>query len=187
VVVDMRLAAGPHELKIAVPNGPATARKVTLKKSDRFLVISENMSPYGKVLLDTRPQGARLLLDGAEIGKSPLALPKVSTDRAHIVEARLDGYASANATIPVDREESFELTVPLLSTRPDGQIVLESSPPAELSMDGQPWGRTGAVARACPAGAHEVTLKAPGTEVTYTVQVPEKGSARYFFDLRASL
>lgn len=184
-VVDVRLDDGQHQLELAVPNGPSGQRKLSLKKSDRFLVVSENLLAAGKLIIDTRPQGARLLLDGADVGRSPLTLEKVSTDKTHIVEARLDGHAAQTAPVPIDRGASHHLMLTLPGTRGEGRVVLRSSPPAEIVVDGQPWGRTGDEPRTASAGLHEIDLVVPGLpgQRSYTIDVPAQGVARYFFEL----
>ncbi len=186
LVDDVRLADGAHEVKIDVADGPSTKRKLSLKKGQRFVVVSENLTAAGKVVIETRPAGARVFVDGAEIGRSPITLDRVSTDKTHVLEARLDGYAPVTTEVPIDRGDVYHALLSLTSTAADGRAVFASSPPAELFMDGQPWGKTGDAERSCPAGAHDITLKALGAAMTYTVQVPVKGVARYFFDLRAS-
>lgn len=188
LILDVALDDGPHQLKltpVASVGGDPRTRKVTLKKSDRTITISENMLAKGKVTIDTRPSGARLSLDGVDVGApTPITLD-VSTDKAHVIEARLEGFAAQTATIPMDRGERHTIVVPLTSTRGEGRVVLLSHPAADLWMDGQPWGRTGEKARACPGGPHEIVLYAPGVPPsTYTVDVPESGTARYFFDMR---
>jgi hypothetical protein len=185
-VVDLRLGDGAHTLKLAVPNGPDGQLKFSLKKDERFKVVNENLLHAGKVVVETRPPGARILMDATEVGTSPLTLEKVSTSGTHVLEARLEGYTTQTMTIPQERGETWNATLTLPSTRGTGSVVLEAHPQAELFMDGQPWGKTGGKERSCPVGQHEITLQAPGVPrpATYTVEVPEKGTARYFFDLR---
>lgn len=188
LVEDLRLADGAHRLEIAVQDGPRAERKLSLTKGDRFLVVSENLLAAGKLTIDTRPQGARLFLDGAEVGRSPLVLEKVSTDKTHVVEARLQGYATQTATVPVDRGAAHEMVLTLPSTEEDGRVVIHSHPPADVWIDGKPWGRTSQKPRDCPAGVHDVALQVPGLpgQRSYTIEVPEQGIARYFFDLKPS-
>lgn len=188
LVLDVELDDGPHELKITPPaliGGDVRTRKITLKKSDRSVSIHEPLAAKGKVTIDSRPPGARIMLDGVDVGQVAPVTLDVSTEKAHVIEARLEGFAAQTATIPTDRGQQHTLVVPLSSTRGEGRMVLQSHPAADVLMDGQPWGRTGDKARACPAGPHEIVLRAPGVPPsTYTVEVPEDGTARYFFDLR---
>jgi hypothetical protein len=186
VVLDTRLGDGAHTLKIASIDGQQATRKLSLKKGERFVLVSENLAASGKVRVETRPAGARVFLDGSDVGQSPVSVDRVATDKVHVVEARLDGYAPATGSIPIDRGEVFDLTLPLRSTHGEGSAVFLSTPPAQILMDGQPWGATSEKVRNCPAGTHELTLKAAGAAMTYTVQVPERGNVKYFFDLRSS-
>ena len=59
--------------------------------------------------------------------ESPLTLETVSTDKQHVVEARLEGYAAQASTIPMDRGEVHRVLIALPSTRADGKVVLQSS------------------------------------------------------------
>lgn len=190
VIATVRLADGAHQIKVTPmsggkPSGTPVVRKVVLKRNDRVLAFRENLTGMGKVIIETRPQGAQLFLDGAEVGMSPLTLEKLSTEKIHVVEARRNAHVTQTATVPMDRGDVHRLRIPLLSTQGEGSLLVQSSPPAELRVDGEVWAKLGDRPRRLASGLHEVTLMAPGLTrpATFTVDVPPRGVARYFFEL----
>jgi hypothetical protein len=186
LVVDRLIADGAHTLKLAVPSGPSAQKKITVKHKDDIVVVSENLLATGSVVIATRPTGARVFLDGAEVGTSPVTFAQLGTDKEHNVDVRLEGYAAESARVPVDRGEAFTLTIPLRATGNEGQLAVLTSPPSDVWLDGQPWGPSGDRALPCPVGTHEVTMRAPGLGAprVATVVVGGNSAARYYFDLR---
>ena len=187
LIVDRKLDDGVHTIRLTATKGGAVSRKVQVKEGERSLVVSANLFTMGTVVIDTVPPGARISVDGAEVGESPVAVERVSTDRAHAVEASLAGYVLTQASIPTDRPEVFRMTVPLASAKGDGKLALLASHEAEVELDGLPWGKTSRTSKPCAPGQHKVVLRAPGRPAspTYTISVPAAGAAQYYFDLGA--
>jgi hypothetical protein len=55
---------------------------------------------FGTMVVETRPSGARVFLDGREVGTTPLDLPKVSAG-SHVVRLELEGYSRWTASVQV--------------------------------------------------------------------------------------
>jgi len=182
LIVDVRLADGPHTLKLALAAGAPAERKLTLSNNDRFVLVSESLQSAGAVQVQTRPGGARVLLDGRDVGAGPLTLDAVSTDKPHVLEARKPGYKNATATVPVDRPPDHLMVLNLEPTRPPGRVVLQTALPAAVTMDGVPWGMTSTTERECPPGRHELVLKVAelGLERRAVIDVPERALVKYF-------
>ncbi|MBI1949061.1 MAG: PEGA domain-containing protein [Deltaproteobacteria bacterium] len=185
LVVDRHLEDGVHTVRLTATKGGAVSRKVQAKPGERTIVVSASLVTHGVVRVETRPPGAEISLDGDEVGKSPVTIDRVSTDRPHTVEATLEGYNLESATVPSERDELYTMTLPLTSARGNGTLTIRTSSPADVELDGSPWGPTGPDGRSCAPGQHRVVLTSPGVprSPTYTVIVPPKGEARYYFDL----
>ncbi len=182
LIIDADLDDGAHGLKLALAAGAPAQRKIVLGAEDRFVIVNESLQTAGAVRVETRPGGARVLLDGRDVGVGPLRLDVVSTDKSHVVEARKANHRTATATIPVDRPAEHIVLLTLEPERPPGRIVVQSALPALISLDGVPWGTTSSQERECPPGKHELVLRVAelGLEERATVDIPERGLARYF-------
>jgi hypothetical protein len=80
----------------------------------------------GTLVVNSTPPGARVLLDGAEIGLSPLVRENISADN-HTVILEKDGYVTAarQVMIPVGQVGSVEVSldpVPVSTTRAAGLV-----------------------------------------------------------------
>ena len=182
VVADLRLDDGPHSVKIGLAASAPALRKIVLAAGDRSLTLSENLQSSGSVRVQSQPGGARILMDGRDVGISPTTIENVGTDKLHVIEARRAGYKDASAPVPVERPAEYLVTFSLEPRRPFGKVVLLTSLPATVELDGQPWGMTSTDERECPPGRHEVTVRVAslGIERRTAIDVPERGVARYF-------
>ncbi|GAA6741896.1 PEGA domain-containing protein [Thermus oshimai] len=129
------------------------------------------------LVLDSRPQGAEVYLDGRLQGRTPLTLA-VNPGR-HEVEFRLSGYQPYRATVnpgPGERVQILAQLVPLPRT---GVLLLRSTPSgAEVYLDGSLRGRT-PLDLTLPEGRYSVELRLSGYEpYRATVQVRAGETAR---------
>jgi len=185
LVADVALDDGAHTVKIALAAGAPALRKITLAAGDRSLALSENLQSSGSVRVETRPAGARILIDGRDVGQSPTTIENVGTDKPHVVEARRAGYKNASGPVPVERPAEFLVTFSLEPQRTFGKVVLLSSLPATVELDGQPWGITSADERECPPGRHDVVVRVASLGVVRrtVIDAPERGVVRYFIPI----
>lgn len=107
---------GYRELSVQVPveQGKITGVTATLQPKTGTLVVNST------------PPGARVLLDGAGIGLSPVVLENISADN-HTVMLEKDGYVTAarQVMIPVGQVGSVEVSldpVPVSTTRAAGLV-----------------------------------------------------------------
>ncbi len=182
LIVDVKLEDGPHTLKVGLAAGTPAQRKLQLASDDRFVVVTESLQSAGIIRVETRPPGARVLLDGRDVGTAPLTLPGVATDKPHVLEARKPGYRSSISPVPVERPADHTMVLALEPTRAAGRVVVSTPLPAIISLDGMPWGTTSTSERECPPGRHDVVVRVAelGIEARASVDVPERGVARYF-------
>jgi hypothetical protein len=185
LIADLDLDDGQHTVRIALPTGQPALRPIMLAKGDRSVVLSENLQSAGSVRIDTVPPRARILIDGQDVGVSPVTVPNVSTDRTHMVEARRAGYQNSSAAIPVDRAAEHQVRLVLESLKAQGKVVITAALPGRITMDGQPWGMTSSSERDCAPGRHDVAVVFEDVGVTkvMNIDVPERGVARFFVSL----
>ena len=185
VIADVDLADGAHTVTLAIAAGAPAQRTVTLTSTDRSLQLSENLQSTGSVRIESRPSGARVSLDGRDVGMAPIVVPAVSTDRPHVVEGRRPGFKTATASVPVTRPAELLVMLTLEAQKQGGRIVLSTALPASIEMDGALWGMTSSAERECGPGRHDVVVRiaALGIEKHAVIDVPERGVVRYFISL----
>ncbi|MBN1772501.1 MAG: PEGA domain-containing protein [Deltaproteobacteria bacterium] len=134
----------------------------------------------GTVRVTTTPGGARIWLDGSEVGVSPM---DVDADPGpHQIEVVLEGYSRSSLTITVERGQTAMAAVALVEERVDrnGRLVCTSDPVgARVLVDGSEIGRTPATLPVLSAGEHLVRFDLPdGRSLEERVDVPVDGTAR---------
>jgi hypothetical protein len=85
----------------------------------------------GRLDVKVDRDGAAVLVDGAEIGTSPLAAPLVLAPGDHAIEARLEGYTDAAQTVRIAAREKAEASL-VLEVKPPPAV--EPPPPAPVEI-----------------------------------------------------
>ncbi len=143
----------------------------------------EPVPPVGRLSLSSEPSGARVYLDGAERGLTPLSLE--ATPGLHEVRVEADGYLAETVTAEVRAGAETPLALTLLpaatpeltaaptGTAGNGAVRVASEPPgAVLAVDGDLRGVSPRTVRDLVPGPHRLTLTAPGfTALEETVEV----------------
>jgi len=132
--------------------------------------IEEELARLRRVVGEVRitvvgAEGARVLVDGREVGTSPLPRPVMVTAGRHEVEARAEGYRSPTESITVAGETTATVELVLSpEAGPAGSLVVRVPlPGVDVAVDGEPAGRTPLDSPlALPAGPHVVALTRAG-------------------------
>jgi len=137
-------------------------------------------TPTGTIRVTTSPPGARIRLDGTEVGVSP---KDVEADPGpHQIEVELEGYEREGVTITVVRGQTVmaALTLEEIVVVRNGRLVCTSEPAgARVLVDGGEIGRTPVTLPVLPAGEHLVRFDLPdGRSLEERVDVPADGTAR---------
>lgn len=122
------------------------------------------------LVVDSRPAGAEVYLDGRMSGRTPVSL-QVNPGR-HEVELRLAGYQPYRVTLNPRPGERVQVFAQLVPEARQGTLAVTSSPSgAEVYVEGTLRGRT-PLSLSLPEGRYAVELRAPGYEpYQATVQV----------------
>jgi len=120
-----RFKTWKHRL-IVKPNEPQEIKKVQLQPAD------------GKLTINTKPDGANIIIDGTFVGQTPLNLD-LSPDKHHVVQISKAGYEKTNRKVQIASAASKQLNVNLKPRY--GIVRLTVEPPdTELIIDGKSWG-----------------------------------------------
>jgi len=85
----------------------------------------------GRLDVKADREGAAILIDGAEVGTSPLAGPLVVAPGDRVVEARLPGFRAASQTVRVAARETTEVALALEEEAAPPPAPAIASPPTE--------------------------------------------------------
>jgi hypothetical protein len=122
----------------------------------------------GEVTLSVEPSGARLSVDGKDVGEAPLAGPVRLAAGSHRIEASLPGYEPATSQVRVvgQGRATVELVLRPVSAAAEakGQFRVDCPvPDVSVSVDGDLVGRTPLAApHSMVAGTHRIAFTRPG-------------------------
>ncbi len=107
---DRRLRATPPA-RGAVPKPPAAtaAAKPQAPKAAAQAKPGEKLVDAASMHFETRPPGARVILDGRDIGRTPTDVPAISVGR-HAVRFELDGYVTWSTTVTTSSGKQTRVT-----------------------------------------------------------------------------
>jgi serine/threonine-protein kinase len=163
-------------------------------------IASPPVEAEGRLTVETSPAGARVLVDGAEVGRTPLRNAQVARGE-HELRVELEGHLAQERTITVEPGESVAIPLVLEREAPDeeetvavvedgrgrdrdrdrdrdrrpppgepGTLRLASSPWSEVYLNGRSLGPTPLV-RPLPAGTYVLSLRPEGRLPAKTVRV----------------
>jgi hypothetical protein len=141
----------------------------------------------GRLLVRSTPAGARVFVDGDEVGETPVTMREI-TPGAHTIRVMHDGYVPQERRVVISAVEpaaslTFELARPRTAApaparvspapptpatpgtlgRYTGALVVESRPAgARVFLDGRPVGTTPVTVTDVDAGEHAVRLELDG-------------------------
>jgi hypothetical protein len=121
----------------------------------------------GTLAIDTQPSGAKITLDGIDVGVAPLKLDSVQPGK-HVVVVTTE-TATIRRTVRVEAGRMISLDVPVYS----GWVSVFSPIPLEVAEAGKTLGNTDTGKILLPPGRHELTLSNTefGFSDTRTVEI----------------
>lgn len=145
--------------------------------------ISETLAQIGIgcIYFETKPPGAKIILDGADTGKITPDTVCNQSFGSHHYELSLNGYQIASGDITLVSTHGGQVLKELEPITATGNISFTSTPMgAEIFLDGQDQVlTTPATITKVPIGAHTYILKLPGyNDYTGTVEVLENQTAQ---------
>lgn len=133
--------AGEREIRVAAERYLPMTQRVTIEGVGRLQTLEVALQPaWGTVAVGTRPDQARVRLDGQEVGETPLTLEPLQGP--HTLEFTKEGWKPVTRTIEVRAGQATTLPAIELE-RIDGTLELLSDPAgAQVLVNGQFRGQT---------------------------------------------
>ncbi len=157
----LELGAGDYALDGAAERYRSASTTVSVGGAGSMTEATLTLEPlWAPVTFDSTPPGARVSVDGEEVGRTPLTADVLEGGRG--IEFRLDGYKPWRSTIRVVASQA--LTAPAPTLEPvDGWLTLTSEPAgARVSVDGNYRGVTPLELEMAPGSAHEISASLGG-------------------------
>jgi hypothetical protein len=152
--------------------------------AEQQTVVAKLTPNWAPVQLATQPPGATVLVDGAEVGVTPLEMQITAGERQ--IEAHLNGYNAWTNKVIVSAATPLQLPEVKLALA-DGRVDIVSNPTeANVSIDGEFRGRSPLTVKLTPGKSHELTLTKPGYETaTRSLSIAADSGRKLAIDLVA--
>ena len=177
--------AGAHTVTIALPRYQDAQVEVEVEGRQVEQTVSAVLRPdWADVTVPTRPAGATVRVDDADVGATPGPVPVPSGERR--IEVKLAGYKVWRDILQVRAEEALVLA-PIDLERADGLLSVRSSPRgAGITVNGAYRGTTPTELTLTPGADHRIRVfKIGHGPVTRTVRVASGQETAVAFDLPA--
>jgi PKD repeat protein len=178
--------AGDHVVTVKLDGYADASMPVTVATGETAEVDLELTTLTGSLTVTSTPEGAAILIDGADTGEVTNATLDGIAVGTHTVTLKKDGYADTTADVTVAYNETAALHLDLVEAR--GSIAVASTPTgAAIWLDGIDTGMTtNAILENVAAGEHTVTVKKAGyADASATVAVADDEIATVSFTLTA--
>ena len=145
---------------LAAPDGLDPKRLARVKEER-----DQQAQRIGEIVVHGAVEGARVELDGLEVGKVPLALPLRAASGVHVVGVIATGYAPVRKQVIVPGQAKVEVTFELAPTegQPAHLAVQTRLLDCEVWVDRQLVGKTPLSASlALSPGEHQIEVRRPG-------------------------
>lgn len=132
----------------------------------------------GAVLVAADVPGAQIFVDGEASGTAPALIDNI-TEGPHVIEVRADGLETHSQQVLIRAGERQTISARLQPEVSTGVLTLVTTPTgANVSVDGEPRGRSPIAGLDLSAGEHIVEVSAPGHQPVTQVVTIETGGRR---------
>ncbi len=159
----LELEAGQHELRVIADRYIPFTKTIEVRgMGDRQITEITLLPGWGTLEISTEPSGAKVWLDGTELGFTPLrANPMAGTYR---LELRKSGWMSVSRDITINANETVMLPLVQLE-KVDGTLDLTTSPAgASVMVNGEPRGKSPITLTLKSGRNYKITVSKAGFE-----------------------
>jgi DNA-binding transcriptional regulator YhcF (GntR family) len=159
---------------------------LNVRISADLVPLPQEEKEYGSISVNSNPQEARVYLDNAYKGNTPINIRDVSTGR-HKLRIKLAGYEDWVSEITVSSSRVLRVSADLKSQEEQGSISINSDPQgADIYLDDKYEGLTPLNLQDIASGEYEVKISLPGHEEwVEEVTVSPSRTARVYAELES--
>jgi formylglycine-generating enzyme required for sulfatase activity len=184
-LLELAVSAGVQRLEVRTERFQEYQKEVTVEGCGRLQEIDLALTPgWSDVFISSVPTGALVLVNGAEVGKTPLALALPAG--THEVQLSAERHKPWRTRLVTEAGRPTEINAVRLEPA-DGKLMLRSSPAGARVMIGKRYiGQTPLEVALVPAVPHVIRLSKAGYEdAVRTVQIGTAEEETVEVDLRA--
>jgi formylglycine-generating enzyme required for sulfatase activity len=184
---EFELAAGMRELLVRAPRYEDHRESLLVTGGGVAQSLSVTLQPaFAGVTIESIPAGARVLIDGGDVGVTPF---KATLDAGrHNLALEYPGYSRFETPITVKSGEGLKVG-PVELGLPDGTLLVRTEPAgADVSVAGRYRGRSPLTLTLAPGVPHEIAVNRAGyAPVTRTQSLASGQKASLSLELEAIL
>jgi len=159
----MSSAKGTHAIEVRLDGYDIWEQTVDIEPGEEKSVTAVLQIKSGTLIINSKPSGGTIILDGEERGTTPGNLKGLMTG-AHQIEVKMDGYGAWSESIEISAGKENKLTAELQILT--GALNVKSEPTnAAIIVDGNESGNTPANLTGLIPGKHLIEVKMDGHEV----------------------
>ena len=126
------------------------------------VLLLSSLSLAGDLRVTTEPQGAKVTVDGKEVGVTPTTLYDL-TEGQYTLIVQLAGFLPYTAHVEIGQKGKEKLHISLQRAPSPGRLFIRSEPAAAtVVLEGEDLGKTPLTTKAMPVGTYDLTLRLAG-------------------------
>lgn len=170
------VAAGAHRLLVSAPRHQDLQTEIDVEGGGAEQDVKLALKPaFAAVTVESKPAGARVAVNGREVGVTPLTTELYAG--SYTVSLAAEGFRTWESAIQVQADVPQKIG-PVQMGLPDGKLTLRSSPAqADVAVAGRYRGRTPLEIDLAPGVEHDIVIQRAGYEPAQR-RVPIKPSER---------
>jgi formylglycine-generating enzyme required for sulfatase activity len=160
-LVALEVTMGRHEVKFSHPRYFPLTKSMDIVGAGEKQQLTVTLEPaWARITINSKPQGAKLFVDGKEIGITPMVFEPVAGN--HKIRLQQEKFTDFNTDFLVTAGEKRTLPTFQLIPAP-GRLILSSEPDkVSVSVDAVFQGKTPLTLSLAAGVSHVIDLMAPG-------------------------
>jgi len=177
--VEIAVAGGAHRLQVALDGYQSVEESIVItNRAPMFSRDYRLATPRSEARITVSPPGGTLRVNGVATSLGAAGAVQLAAGRAHRLRYEKPGYVAAAREVTPAADEVAEIAFNLQMEF--GEVTVQSSPPADITVDGKPAGAAPQTLR-LQALPHRIELTRPGYRAV-TAQVTPRAAAPLLID-----